>query len=154
MRKLELGGTARKPRGEGNISMNNKTRGIASYLFLAFGMAWILWEIPIRFGVSPRRPLFQLAALPGGFAPAIAAIIVRKWITREGFADAGLHLNLRKWPYYLGAWLLPFLVMAVIVALGVALGISQPDFSLQRFFGTLVSEAASPLLSCLPISGS
>lgn len=125
--------------------MNNTTGGTVSYLSLAFGMAWILWEIPIRFGVSPRSPLFQLAALPGGFAPAMAAIIVRKWITREGFADAGLHFHLRKWPYYLVAWLLPFLVASVIVALAVALGISQPDFSLQRSLGTLVSEAASPL---------
>ena len=87
--------------------MNNTTKGIVSYLFLAFGMAWILWEIPIRFGVSPRSPLFQLAALPGGFAPAVAAIIIRKWITREGFADAGLRLNLGKWTYYPVAWLLP-----------------------------------------------
>ena len=124
--------------------MNNTTKGIVSYLFLAFGMAWILWEIPIRFGVSPRSPLFQLVALPGGFAPAIAAIIVRKWITREGFANAGLRLNLRKWPYYLVAWLLPLLVATVIVVLAVALNFSQPDFSLQRFLGTLASKAASP----------
>jgi hypothetical protein len=125
--------------------MNNTTKGIVSYLFIAFGMAWIIWEIPIRFGVSPRSPLFQLVVLPGGFAPAIAAIIVHKWITREGFADAGLRLNLRKWPYYLVALLFPLLVTAVIVVLAVALGISQPDFSLQRFLGTLVSESAIPL---------
>jgi membrane protease YdiL (CAAX protease family) len=124
--------------------MNNTTKGIVSYLFIAFGMAWIIWEIPIRFGVSPRSPLFQLVVLPGGFAPAIAAIIVRKWITREGFADAGLRLNLRKWPYYLVALLFPLLVTAVIVVLAVALGISQPDFSLQRFLGTLVSGSAIP----------
>jgi membrane protease YdiL (CAAX protease family) len=130
--------------------MNNKTRGIASYLLLAFGMAWILWEIPIRLGVSPRSPLFQLAALPGGFAPAIAAIIVRKWITHEGFADAGLRLNLQKWPYYLVAWLLPLLVTIIIVALAVALGISQPDFSLQRALGALGPEGSS--LPSLPFN--
>jgi hypothetical protein len=70
-------------------------------------MAWLCWEIPIRLGVSVHSPLFQLAALPGGFAPAIAAIVVRKWITREGFADAGLRIDLSKWPYYIVACLLP-----------------------------------------------
>lgn len=73
----------------------------------------------------------------------MAAIIVRKWITHEGFADAGLRLNLQKWPYYLVAWLLPLLVTTIIVALAVALGISQPDFSLQRALGTLIPEGAS-----------
>jgi membrane protease YdiL (CAAX protease family) len=126
--------------------MDSKVRGIVSYLFLAFGMAWILWEIPIRLGVSPRDPLFQLAALPGGFAPAIAAIIVRKWITREGFTDAGLRLNLRKWPYYLVAWMLPLLVTIFIVLVAVALGIGQPDFSLQRTLAALRPGSAPPSL--------
>jgi hypothetical protein len=124
--------------------MDNKTKGVVSYLLITFGMAWILWEIPLRLGVSTRSPLFQLAVLPGAFAPAVAAVIVRKWITHEGFADAGLHLNLRKWPYYLLAWLLPLLVTPVIVALAVALGISQPDFSLQRALRTLAPDASPP----------
>ena len=124
--------------------MNNKTRGIAAYLLIAFGMAWILWEIPLQFGLSPRSPLFQLAALPGAFAPAVAALIVRKWVTREGFADAGLRLNLRKWPYYLFAWLLPLIVTLVIIVLAIVLGVSQPDFSLQRAFKTLSPGASLP----------
>ena len=124
--------------------MNNKTRGIAVYLLIAFGMAWIAWEIPLQFGLSPRSPLFQLAALPGAFAPAVAALIVRKWVTREGFADAGLRLNLRKWPYYLFAWLLPLIVTLVIVVLAIVLGVSQPDFSLQRFSKTLGPGASLP----------
>jgi hypothetical protein len=68
--------------------MTSKTKGIVVYLAVAFGMAWVLWEIPLRFGLSSRSPLFQLAVLPGAFAPAVAAIVVRKWVTREGFADA------------------------------------------------------------------
>lgn len=93
--------------------MNNKTKGIVSYIVLAFGLAWIMWEIAIQLGIGPGHTLFQLAVLPGAFAPAIAAIIVRQWITREGFGDAGLRPNLRsKWPYYLVAWLLPLPVGA------------------------------------------
>ncbi|MBU0496169.1 MAG: hypothetical protein KKA73_23625 [Chloroflexi bacterium] len=66
--------------------MNDRNTGVVSYLLRAFGLAWILGEIPLQLGVSANSPLFQFVALPGGFAPAIAAIIVRKWITREGLA--------------------------------------------------------------------
>ena len=123
--------------------MNSKTRGITVYLLIAFGIAWILWEIPLQLGISPRDLLFQLVALPGAFAPAAAAIIVRKWVTREGFADAGLRLNLRRWPYYLVAWLLPLPVTAIIVALAVVLGVGRPDFSLMRALRALAPEGAS-----------
>jgi len=129
--------------------MDTKTKGIVSFLVIAFGLAWILWEIPFLIGLSPRRPLFQLALLPGGFAPAVAALVVRKWITREGFADAGLALNLRQWPYYLCAWLLPLVVTAVIVGLAVVLGVSQPDLSLQRGLQALSPGADAPPLSPL-----
>jgi CAAX protease family protein len=108
--------------------MENR-KGIIAYLLIAFGMAWAWWEIVIRLGISIDHPLFQIAALPGGFAPAVAAFVVRKWITREGFADAGLRLNLRKWPYYIVAWLLPLLVVGCIVILAPLLGL-RPDFSL------------------------
>lgn len=121
------------------------TKGIISFLLLAFGIAWISWEIPIRLGVSPRSPLFQLVALPGGFAPAIAAFIVRRWITREGFADAGLRPNLRKWRYYLVAWLLPLAVTPCIVILGIALGLGQPDFTLKRALAALAPGNADSL---------
>lgn len=125
--------------------MSNRIKGIVSYLILAFGLAWILWEIAIQLGIEPGHMLFQLAVLPGAFAPAIAAIIVRQWITREGFGDAGLRLNLRtKWPYYLMAWLLPLPVVAVIVILAVALGIAQPDFTLQQALTTLAPAGSSP----------
>jgi hypothetical protein len=90
-------------------------------------MAWAIWEIVIRLGISVRSPLFQIAGLPAAFAPAIAAFVVRKWITREGFADAGLRLDLRKWPYYLVAWLLPLLVVGCIVVLSPLLGLGRPD---------------------------
>jgi membrane protease YdiL (CAAX protease family) len=129
--------------------MSNKTRGILVYLSIAFGLAWVLWEVPLRLGLSPRNPLFQLAVLPGAFAPAVATVVVRKWVTREGFDDAGLRLNLRQWRYYLVAWLLPLPVTAVIVALAVALGIGQPDFSLMRALSALAPEGTS-LPSALP----
>ena len=108
--------------------------GIIAYLAIAFGLAWGLWEIAIRCGASPVNMRYQWAFLPGTFAPALAALVVRKWVAREGFRDAGLRLNLwREWRYYLIAWLLPLLVAVVVTTLAVLLGLGQPDFSLQRF---------------------
>ena len=62
----------------------------------------------------------------------MAAFIVRKWVTREGFADAGLRLNRHHWRYYFAALVLPLLVVTVIVLLATTLDISDPDFSLKR----------------------
>ena len=72
--------------------MDNRRKGVLVYLLLAFGLAWVAWEIPHRLGISPWDPRFQLFALPGAFAPAVAAIIVRRWVTGEGFAAAGLRV--------------------------------------------------------------
>jgi len=111
--------------------MKNR-KGVVAYLLIAFGMAWAIWEIVFRLGISLDNRLFMIYTFPAAFAPAIAASIVRKWITREGFADAGLRLNLRKWPYYVVAWLLPLLVVGCIVVLAPLLGLGKPDFSQMR----------------------
>jgi membrane protease YdiL (CAAX protease family) len=103
-------------------------------LLIAFGLAWIPWEIVIRHGISVRSPMFQFASLPSAFSPAFAAFVVRKWITREGFADAGLKIDVSKWRYYLVGWLLPVVLVGCIVVLAPLLGIGRADFSLVRGF--------------------
>jgi membrane protease YdiL (CAAX protease family) len=112
--------------------MNAKTKGIAWYLGITFGLAWTTWEVGIRAGVPVSSAQFQILALPGAFAPAIAAIVVRRWITREGFGDAGLGLHVRRWPYYLFAWLLPLGIVGAIIAESWGLGLARPDFTLAR----------------------
>jgi len=114
--------------------MNTRTKGIVVYLLIAFGLAWIPWELVIRHGISVHSAMFQFASLPSAFAPAFAAFVVRKWVTREGFADAGLRLNLSKWRYYLVGWLLPVVVVGCIVLLAPLLRIGRADFSLARGF--------------------
>jgi membrane protease YdiL (CAAX protease family) len=114
-------------------------RGVAAYLVLAFSMAWIPWSLEWLAGVSADNLLkFQVAILPGTFAPAIAAWLVRKWVTREGFADAGLRLTPFRLRYYAFALLLPFAVVAVIVMLALILGSSRPDWSVQRALRVLL----------------
>jgi uncharacterized protein len=130
-------------------------KGITWFLALCFGLAWGWWEVVLSTGVSVFDWRFQLYVLPGAFAPAIAAIVVRKWITREGFADAGLRVHARQWRVYLFAWLLPLLVVAIIVAEAMILGIAQPDFTLQRAIahgvaGRDLSAADNPGLLIVP----
>jgi uncharacterized protein len=104
------------------------TRGVAAFLFLAFAMAWTIWEAPSWLGIPSTGIAFAIVIALGAFAPATAAIVVRKWITREGFADAGLRLDPAKWPYYALALLIP-LASAWVVGFAVpALGIAKADF--------------------------
>jgi uncharacterized protein len=120
--------------------LNTKTKGILAYLLIAFGGAWAVWILLWLVGVSPTRTSlqFQLLSLPAECAPAIAAVIVRLWVTRERFTDAGLRLHLReKWPYYLFAWVMPLFVIGMIVVLAAVLGVGQADFSFHRALGLL-----------------
>lgn len=141
------------------------TKGVVVYLAASFGLAWSVWagglfSLRLR-GAALLDVEGQAVILAGSFAPAVAAFVVRQWITRKGFADAGLRPNLRRaWRCYLLAVLGPTAVGAATVALAVALRVSQPDFSLARaqqvlpwrdgnggFGGFVVLALASSLLS-------
>jgi membrane protease YdiL (CAAX protease family) len=119
------------------------SKGVIAYLLLSFGVAWLLWEAAFRLGFGTGSPYFQLAILPGAFAPALAALIVRAAVTREGFGDAGLRPNLRHgWKYYLLGWLFPLAAVVVISLLAVGLGLAQPDLTLGRTNASMAGEAS------------
>jgi membrane protease YdiL (CAAX protease family) len=106
--------------------------GVSAYLIIAFGIAWGTWIWLLPPATSASHAMFSLYALPGAFAPAFATFVVRQWITREGFADAGLGLHLDKWRYYLVAWFMPFAIIAFIVVSAPLLGFGGPDTSLKH----------------------
>lgn len=111
--------------------MGLTTTGVLTFLLITFGLAWgAILVAHLVLDMSLVDPLVQL---PMAFSPAIAAVIVRKWVTREGFHDAGLRPRLRTAGfYYLLAWIGPVLVLAVTIGLAVALGLYRPDFSPLR----------------------
>lgn len=122
--------------------MSKQTRGIVVYLAIAFGLAWLLWEILLRLGGFAGTSLSQLAIIPGAFAPAVAAIVVRKWVTGEGFSDAGLSPRFRRnWKYYLIGLFLPFVVTSVIVGLAIITGTGKPNLELQSVIAMLAPGA-------------
>lgn len=112
-------------------------RGIAAFAGLAFGLSWSAWAIGLRAtgarGASLLGSRGQAAVLPGSFGPALAACVVRRWVTREGFGDAGLAPNLRRgWRRYAVALAVPCAAAASTVGLASALGLGRPDFTLAR----------------------
>ncbi|MEU5188096.1 type II CAAX endopeptidase family protein [Streptomyces klenkii] len=138
----------------------NRTRkkGVTAFLVICFGASWA-YVFTVRFacGLSLENPLVQL---PFGFMPAIAAAVVRRWVTKEGFADSGLRLRLRSaWPYYAAAWLGPLALTAATMGLAAALGLWTPDLTPLRDFAggmpawafVLLLMAVLPLLT--PIYG-
>jgi CAAX protease family protein len=100
-------------------------RGLAWYLVLTFGVTWA-GMLVTRFVLH-----VSLATVPGqwfAMTPALVAVVVRRWITREGFGDAGLRLRLRRaWPYYLAGWLGPFAVAAAALGLLWLCGLARLD---------------------------
>ncbi|WP_040791748.1 CPBP family intramembrane glutamic endopeptidase [Nocardia paucivorans] len=110
-----------------------RARGGRWFLLLAFAGAWIPWGLAGAAGYSLDDPVVQL--LSGGVvAPALAAIVVRRWITREGFADSGLRPRIgRTRSSYSIAALLPLGILAIALLLAAALGWWDP---LNRDFGS------------------
>ncbi|GAB3149910.1 CPBP family intramembrane metalloprotease [Micromonospora sonneratiae] len=108
--------------------MTSQKKGLSVFLAISFGGAWsYLLLARLVFDWSLVNALVQL---PFAFAPAIAAVVVRRWVTREGFGDAGLALRLkRSWPFYLLAWLGPLLLVALTIGLAGALGLWDRDLS-------------------------
>ena len=103
---------------------NARTKGVVAFLLIAVGGAWGIWGLAWLLGALDTSPVGQVVVALGAFSPAVAAFVVRRWVTREGFADAGLRPNLRRaWPWYLVAWLLPLPVVGMIVGLAWALGL-------------------------------
>ncbi|MFD2768077.1 CPBP family intramembrane glutamic endopeptidase [Micromonospora eburnea] len=125
-----------------------RRQGLTAFLLISFGTAWG-WEAMAHLvlGWSLVNPLVQA---PAGFAPAIAALVVRRWVTREGFTDAGSRLRLRTaWRYYLLAWLGPLGVAAAVIGLAAATGRWEPSFRPVADLIPGVPVWAVPLLLCV-----
>lgn len=108
-------------------------KGIFWFLFLTFVSTflaefWLMFKGYSFTGVPAISG--QLTVAAAMFFPGISAFIVRKFITKEGFKDAGLKLGPKK--YYLYVYLLIPVLFALIYGLTWLTG-QAPDFSLQSF---------------------
>jgi hypothetical protein len=120
-------------------------RGIASFLLLTFALTWgvefTLMANGLRFG--PDANPVAMAIFPVvNFLPAIAALIVRKWITREGFASAGLRLG--PWKAWAAVWAGAPLLFAMTYGITHILGLGDLDLSIPQTMAALPPGSALP----------
>jgi hypothetical protein len=134
--------TCRRP--DGRVPHDVRRHGVRWFLAIAFLGAWIPWLGVYLLGGSLDDPLTQLAT--AAFVPAIAACVVRRWITREGFAGSGLGLQWRSsWPYCVAAATIPWGVLLIAVLTATALGLWTPS-DLEMTPSAWAYLAAGPLI--------
>jgi membrane protease YdiL (CAAX protease family) len=115
---------------------HRRARGLVVFLGLAFGLAWtvqvglVVWTRGAPGGLSALGPGVLIAAAALMWPPAVGAFVARRWVERDGFADAGL-----RWPsrrYLLAAWFGPFVLTVAALLLSLPLYRFDPAFeSLQ-----------------------
>ncbi len=94
--------------------LRGRRSGVAAYLVLAFGLAWAPFIVVVAGGPSIGPVLMPVA-------PAVACVVVRRWVTREGFTGLGLRPSLggvlRHWPLVAVALLWPLAVSPALALL-------------------------------------
>ena len=108
-------------------------RGIGLYVLLTFGLTWTADFIMIACGVRfDKPPIWAFAALAGTmWFPAVCAYIIRRWVTRAGFGDAGMRIG--PWRAYLVVYLAVPLVFMTVYLLSWLLGTARLDPSLSSW---------------------
>jgi membrane protease YdiL (CAAX protease family) len=93
---------------------HGRPSGVTTYLVLTFGLAWAPFIVVMTGGPSVGPVLMPVA-------PAVACVVVRRWVTREGFVGLGLRPTLsgvlRRWPLVALALLWPLAVSPVLALL-------------------------------------
>lgn len=121
-----------------------RRRGVRWFLLVAFIGSWIPWFGVHAAGGSLNDPAIQIAT--AAFMPALAAVVVRRWITKQGFKDSGLRLRVTSsWRHYVVAVTIPWGILAVAVAIAAVTGQWTPS-SIDLDTTTWAYLAAGPLI--------
>ena len=118
-------------------------RDVICFVLLAYGSAWAIWAAllgptimgALREGRTPDSFTATLAVTLGMYAPALAAVVMRLFISREGLRRA-----LRPLPSLrmaLGAVLIPMALILILVAIVTATNIG--DATPGKPWGTLLA---------------
>jgi len=103
--------------------VTRRSIGLIWFLLLTFGITWFV-EIGLLRGMRPGSVPYTIGLVGVMLVPAVCAFVVRRFIEREGFSDAGLRWGRGR--YYLWAWLAP-------AGLGVAAMLSSFLFRQAEF---------------------
>lgn len=111
-------------------------KAISWFLLIAFGLAWVLFLLPLAFG-PPGSTLRQTVTLVcwslAMWAPGLGAILATRYAAGEPLSRLNLR-RLGEWRAYLWAWLLPPVLAAFAGLFTWLLGAGQLDteFSMIR----------------------
>jgi hypothetical protein len=113
---------------------------VIGFVVLAYGIAWAVWAPAmgdawhaITTGTTPSSYAAPGFAVVGMFAPAIAALIMRLWVSKEGLRGSlGPIRGRLRW--YAVAILGPALFVTTVVALGTITGISEFTLGVDKPF--------------------
>jgi uncharacterized protein len=115
-------------------------RHVVGFVLLAYGIAWAFWGPvmgdawhAITTGSTPSSYLAPGFAVFGMFAPAIAAVIMRLWVSKEGLRGS-LGPVRHKLRWYALAILGPALFVTAVVAIASVTGISEFTLGVDKPF--------------------
>lgn len=125
-------------------------RAVGTFLALTFGLAWTAEVVALGCGMRFTALALKSTALLAWvmIAPAIAAFIVRRFITHEGFATAGLRRG--PWRPYLWVWIGVPLLVAGICVLTIFIGLGRFDPTLATLALRMQEAAHGRPLPHLP----
>lgn len=105
--------------------MKIKWREVFWYSFLAYAFTWIYW-LSALLTKDPRHPFYAVPFIGEGlgmFGPMLAAMVMRAWVSREGFKGS-LGFK-RPFKYYLIAFFAPMLFVLFLIIFDQLTGIGR-----------------------------
>jgi membrane protease YdiL (CAAX protease family) len=107
-------------------------RHVAGFVALAYGISWGMWAsvMPdawdaLMAGRTPSTYRVGTLGILGMFGPALAAVIMRLFVSKEGVR--GSLGAKRSWRYYAVAFLAPMVLVAVTIAVSSVTGLADFD---------------------------
>jgi len=132
--------------------MKIKWREILIYCFFAYFFSWTYW-LTALLGKNPGHPFYWLRGYGpdiGMFGPMLAAIIMRAFISREGFkGSVGVS---RPFKFYVMAYLVPFFFILALIMFNVITGIGHFEWSGSTPLLTSILITAGKVFLLLPAS--
>ena len=125
------------------------------FLIITFGLAWILFLLPIPFGTPDsaiRRTISSVGWTAAMWAPGLAALLVTRFVDRQPLSNLNLK-RLGEKRVYLWAWLLPIAFAIPTGLLTWAFGLGKLDLEFTQIKQAMAQapggSAISPILVVL-----
>jgi membrane protease YdiL (CAAX protease family) len=132
--------------------MNIKWREILIFSFLAYLFSWTYWLTGLL-GENPAHPFNSLAGYGpsiGMFGPMLAAVIMRRFISKEGFKGS-VGVN-RPFKFYTIAYFVPFFFILALIIFNQITGIGHFEWTHSTPLLTSILITAGLVFLLLPVS--